>query len=496
MQDLLELSKEQLNEMVTTLIKGRSCLVDYRTLLLPTNPKTEVSSAPFHRRWSTDLLKGVDHFAVEAFRESAKTQYVIRAYLLHALSYPKKECSYIVILKANETLAENKLREVIVEYTTNPLINTNLVEIKERSGKSFVIIAKTLDGEEIEVRIEAYGKGSSIRGLANKDKRPDIVIGDDLQDLEDMKSPTTLEQDWDWFLGDIWFLGKHTRLFIIGNNLGEACIIERIFVNAEKLGFKTYKIPKLDERTMQSNWAAQFSVDDILKEKEAFRAMGKLDIWNRECQCESSSEETRIFKKDDFQWFAQATTAKIIEGCSIYITIDPASSKNQESCYRAIVVNAVNADNYWFIVDCPYGRWDSVELINTLFDKVRQWHPKTVGIEKGMYKDVIEPFIREHMVRENVFFNITPIEHAKMGSKLERVMMLAPRFRCKSVWFPQEAHWAAEMESELRGVTKEGFKSLYTDLADALAMQEQLALPPYGKKHNKKLPSEAQANAE
>jgi predicted phage terminase large subunit-like protein len=486
-----QVSTEQLVDMAETLLSGRHSLVEYRRILLQNNPATECPAAPFHRRWSDDLLKGLDHFAVEAFRESAKTQYVIRAYLLHALSFPRKDCSYIVILKANETLAANKLREVIVEYTTNSTINTNLVEIKEKSGNAFVVRAQTIDGEEIEVRIEAYGKGASIRGLSNKDKRPDIVIGDDLQDLEDMKSPTTLDNDWEWFLGDVWFLGQHTRLFIIGNNLGEACIIERIFTNSDQLGFKAYKIPK-HMPNGASSWQDKFPVDDILTEKERFRQIGQLDIWLRECQCEAASEETRVFKTGDFQWFSQDTTPKLIEGCNIYMTLDPASSKSQDSCYRAIVVNAVNADNYWFIVDVPYGRWDSVELMKILFEKVQQWKPKTVGIEKGMYHQVIEPFLKEHMVRENVFFNITEVEHMTVGSKLERVSMLAPRFRCHSVWFPHEAQWATELLAELRGVTKEGFKSLYTDLADALAMQEQIAKPPFGKKKTNTLRQEAQ----
>jgi len=55
--------------------------------------------------------------------------------------------------------------------------------------------------------------------------------------------------------------------------------------------------------------------------------------------------------------------------------------------------------------------------------------------------------------------------------------MLAPRFKAKTIMLPETAPWLAELETELMGVTKDGFKSLFTDLVDCLAMQEQIAKP-------------------
>jgi phage terminase large subunit-like protein len=96
------------------------------------------------------------------------------------------------------------------------------------------------------------------------------------------------------------------------------------------------------------------------------------------------------------------------------------------------------------------------------------------------------------MVRRNIFFSVVEIEHAKAGSKLERVKMLGPRFKAHTVWLPDEAPWLSELESELAGVTRDGFKSLYVDLIDALAMQEQIAKAPYKSGHAASLPRTAQ----
>lgn len=46
-----------------------------------------------------------------------------------------------------------------------------------------------------------------------------------------MTSDSVLEKDYNWFLSDIVFLGKKSRIFMIGNNLGESCLIERVIAN-------------------------------------------------------------------------------------------------------------------------------------------------------------------------------------------------------------------------------------------------------------------------
>jgi hypothetical protein len=219
--------------------------------------------------------------------------------------------------------------------------------------------------------------------------------------------------------------------------------------------------------------------------------MGKIDVWMRERMCEATSEETRAFDLKDIQRYGAVFMDGIVRDCNFYITVDPASSSDPGACYRAMPVMAVTEDNRWILVDLPYGRWKSDEFIDKLFETVIKWTPYLrgckripVGIEKGHFKQILEPFIYREMQRRNVFFDILPIEHASVGSKLERVKMLAPRFKAHSVYFPESASWLAELETEMMGVTIDGFKSLYTDLIDALAMMQQIAHPPVRARQN------------
>jgi phage terminase large subunit-like protein len=78
------------------------------------------------------------------------------------------------------------------------------------------------------------------------------------------------------------------------------------------------------------------------------------------------------------------------------------------------------------------------------------------------------------MTLRNIRFQIIPLEHGKVGSKLERIKMLQPRFKSHSVWFPDQAEWLTEMKAELAGVTNYEIKSEFIDCVDALAMHEQM----------------------
>ena len=294
-------------------------------------------------------------------------------------------------------------------------------------------------------------------------------------------------------MSDVYFLGKTCRIFLIGNNLGEKCIIERIMNSKDDLNFKTFRISaiKTTDKGEVSAWPTQFKLEDIYKQREIFRRQGLLDIWQEEKMCTAVSEETKTFKKDDRRYYVSALAEKIRQNCTVQACLDPASSKEITAAFRAITIKGIDKDNHWFWLDILYGRWQSDELIDKMFEAVIKWHFQDFGIEKGMFKQLMEPFIFKEMAKRNQFFNIIPIEHAKAGSKLERVKMLAPRYKAHTIWHPETAPWLAEFESELDGVTKDGFKSLFVDLIDSASMHEQIGAAPVNSADIANLPRSA-----
>lgn len=441
------------------------------------NQKEYVQPAYFHYMISDVLLKSNEHFAIQAFRESGKTSLIL-SYPKYMVCFPKESVTYIVIIKQNHTLAESKVKELSNEIQTNPFFSCFIQEIVKDSGPIFCAKVKGYNGVEVELRIEGYGKGSPIRGLSYKDRRPDIVILDDIQDMNDMYSPITLEKDYEWFIGEVMFLGKNSRIFLIGNNLGEKCVIERIVNVGEKIGFKCMKIPALENN--KPTWPAKYSIEYLLKEKNTYREEGKLDVWYRERMCESISDETRVFSRMMFKYFNEKDEdiAEEITKSNIYILWDAAISEERNACYSAFVVCAVSYKNNIFVLDVEFGKYNIDDAVNILFMLVKKYKNRCSGsfevyIEREKLSTVFKNVVLNRQKYDNTFFFFDEVKPDK--SKEARIMGLQPRFRSGSIYFREDANWLSEIEGELLMFPR-GKK---LDVIDALAYIEYVGKPYY-----------------
>ena len=457
------MDKAELSDLAEREERALNSLVSFRREYIPS--KDDVKPAKFHEEWSEILLNGTGNFAIEAFRESAKTQIVIRANLLHALTYPTEGRMYLVIICATQRTASKKLIEVSREYLTSPDMNGLMKSVLENSGLAFEV--NYHNGSS--VRIEAYGKGAAVRGLSWGSKRPDLVIIDDPQDEDDAKSETITSGDWDWFLSDVYFLGQQSRIFLIGNNLGENCIIERVIRSGARLKFTTRRIPILTEDG-KSAWPDKWPLKAIEAEREAFSQENKLDLWYRNKMCETISPDSQKFKREYFRYYDQV---KNMRELNIYTTVDLAISQKANADYSAVVTVGVNTDGHWFVLDVEYGRYDPTTTMDAIFSAVKKWHPLTVGIEAVAYQSALQHFLEKEMPRRGIFFRITPLKAEK--KKELRIDAIQPRFSVGSVWFRSGASWLDKIESELLAYPH----GAHDDVIDALAYMEQLTNEPY-----------------
>ena len=453
----------ELNEQVEAEKRAMTSLLAFRDKFIPSDD--DVEPAPFHEEWSNILLDGHENFAVEAFRESAKTQIVIRANLLHALTYPQPQRSYLVIICANQTLASKRLVEVSREFLGSADMKRMVSEVKDNSGLALEV--HYTNGSK--VRIEAYGKGAALRGLSWGAKRPDLVIIDDPQDSEDARSEAVTIKDWDWFLSDVYFLGKNTRIFLIGNNLGERCIIEQVLQSNELLNFTARRIPILTDEG-KSAWPSKWPLREIEKSRENAALLGKTDIWYRERMCQCISPASQKFKRDYFRYYDKPPN---LSELNVYTTVDLAISQKVNADYSAIVTVGVNRDGHWFVLDVEYGRYDPSTTMDAIFSAVSLWRPLSVGIEAVAYQSALQHFLQKEMPKRGIFFRIQPLKAEK--KKELRIDAIQPRFVVGTVWFQKGAAWLDKIESELLAYPH----GAHDDVIDALAYMEQMANEPY-----------------
>ena len=445
--------------------EGKGSLVSFRRSFLPGQEDSD--SAWFHHEWDRILLRGERSFVVQGFRECAKSSLCIRAHTLYRLCYPSREYDYVVFILATQTKATNKLKEIAQEYLGNPVLCANLLKVHEQNENAFDVSVSYGD-ESYRVRFEAYGKGASIRGLNFMDRRPKLVIIDDPQDMQDATSDLTLERDWDWFLNDVQFLGRTTRIFLIGNNLGARCMTQRAMDNAELLGFESLRIPILNEAG-DSNWPGRFPVEQVLAERDAYALLGKADSWYRERMCQPLSPGSQRFTPEMVRFYEPRDVERM--DLNTFVTVDLAIGQSASADYTVVCTVGENEENQWFVLDMDYGRDDPSETLARIFDAVHRHGPLQVGVEKVAYQAALLHFLEKEMPRRNRFFQVKPLVADK--KKELRIEALQPRFKTGTIWLPRGASWLGEFLSELYSFPN----GAHDDLIDALAYQEQVVYP-------------------
>jgi len=455
--------------------KTAANLVDYYRIACYEDTNTNyLPPAKFHYQISDILLNKKNNFAIEAFRESGKTSLCINAFVSYKLTYGQFEQrnTYIILIKKTATLASEKIREIKERFYSNPILNVDVKQIvRDTNTEGGVLEVEYNNGARC--RIEGCGKGSSVRGAVWRSTRPQIVILDDVQSLEDVYSETTIEKDWKWFVREIAFLGKKSRIFFIGNNLGSNCLIERVIREADTLNFETLKIPV---RTPDGElaWEAKYNNAEIDSIIDKARKNNTLDDVYSELFCECMAEQSRRFRRSFFREYYMVDLPKILATSNIYVTCDLAATITKSADYSAIMVTAVNPDAHRFIVDCIYGRMDETEILDNIFALVTKYKPKKVGLEKTGFQRLWGFILQREMGKRNKFFEIA--ECTALGEKEQRqAAVLLPLFKNGYIWFPETADWRGELEAELLAFPNPNGKN---DLLDALTMVEQIQEPP------------------
>lgn len=468
------------NSIIEQEMKKAQSLVEFRNAHLA-GPK-DVESPDFHHRWSHILLRGREHYAIEGFRESGKDQVVFQANIMHALTYPVDYRSYILMIGANWRDMSTKLKDITRQWQSpeHDGLRINVQKIVEDSGDAFEVSYK--NGKR--VRIEVYGKGGMVRGRVWGVKRPDIIIINDMQDPSDMDSDITPEKDWDWFLGDILFLGRSSRIFMIGNNIGARCVIERVMAHANALNFKTMRIgiadylkdDGMDVEVGTPTWPQRHTREEILAEYLSFKSIGKEDHYMREKMCVNMaplSHPLHPEKMIRFDWH-DPVVIEDIKNTSVSLVVDPALSKKKTADPSVILAFADVKGGKRYILDIDFRKRDPNELIDDLLRMVGKWNPVSVGIETVAYQQALVVMLKNEMEVRTIkpeAFRVVEIR-TKQNKNLKISGRLQPMLEAGQIFVPKGASWLPALVTQMGGWPD----GEHDDMLDAMSMADDVKI--------------------
>lgn len=268
---------------------------------------------------------------IVAFRNSAKSTIMTMSYPLWAvLGVLQKKC--VVIISQTQQQVRAHFANLKRELEANELLKADLGPFQEESdewGSYSITIPR------FNARLIAVSSEQSIRGIRHGAFRPDLIICDDVEDLNSVKTKEGRDKIYDWLTGEINPLGDTgTKIIIVGNLLHEDSLLMRLKKSIEEDQtdgvFKEY--PIIDEG--QIMWPGKFPSKN---EVEALkRKIGNEKSWQREFMLKIIPDDDQIILRDWIQYYDDLPE-DTREYRYTVTTVDLAISQAAASDYTAIL---------------------------------------------------------------------------------------------------------------------------------------------------------------
>lgn len=270
-----------------------------------------------------------------AFRGSAKSTIITTAYVLWSILGVQQR-KFIIIEARTEQKARVYLMQIKDELLRNELLKKDLgpfTEERDSIGNATAIIIKKLN-----VKIMIGSVGQSIRGMRHGEHRPDLIIADDIEDTDSVRTREGRDKTFNWLTSEVIPAGSaRTRYIIIGNLLHEDSVLKRL--QKKILGGKmqslnaVYREYPITDNQGNALWPGKYPTPESI---EAEREKTIDDIsWYREYMLQIISTEEQVVHPEWIQFYSKLPNTGLR---SISIGIDLAISEKDSADYTAMVV--------------------------------------------------------------------------------------------------------------------------------------------------------------
>jgi len=273
--------------------------------------------------------------------------------------------------------------------------------------------------------IQAFGRGQSIRGAKHRDKRPDYLVGDDIEDEDSVRTEEAKEETASWFYRVVLpAMDQNGYLIrIVGTPLDNDSLMEKLGENDDWLSCRFPVEYVDDEGNRKATWPDRIPLEEIDVIRRRYERMGQLLEYGREYMCEARSGETRQFTDDIIKVVPRA---RIWE--PVFVVYDPARTvdkKKSDHTGKAAFSWIGNELKIW---EASGHFWRPSQIVSDMFDANEKYDPVVIGIEKtGLSEWAMEP-IRNEMTKRNQIIPIRALEPPRGPDKINFIRGLQPFF--------------------------------------------------------------------
>jgi predicted phage terminase large subunit-like protein len=329
----------------------------------------------FHRDWCEDFRNVIDKgggssVVRAAPRGHAKTTLWDFIFPNWTIVYKKKK--FILILSDSGDQADSFITNIKDALENNERIREDFGNLQGKVWQESKIVTAT------GIIVEALGVGMKVRGRRNKEKRPDLIIGDDLENDENTATPDQRKKLKRWYKRALRRAGAaYTDFFVVGTIIDDDSLLAEL-TRTPGYDIKVYRavISFAEREDLWDEWKKIYiNLENPSREKDA-RAFfdrnrkemlrGTKTLWENgnpnfpdgyysimvarvvdgeesfwsELQNDPKASEDKFFQPVLYTDHDRPALKKLL----LVMTVDPSMGKTEKADFSAIIVLATDRE--------------------------------------------------------------------------------------------------------------------------------------------------------
>jgi predicted phage terminase large subunit-like protein len=322
-------------------------------------------------------------------------------------------------------------------------------------------------------KVRGAGAGQKLRGMRHGAKRPDLVIGDDLENDEAVESPDQRKKLEKWFFKALMKIGQPDTVYIVvGTILHYDSLLNGLLKKPGWKGRKFKSVIAWSKSKLWDRWEAIFSDVTLGKEEaeskadaffEAHRSemlAGTKVLWperesyyylmkmrvseghayfDSEKQNEPINPEDCLFREEDLVFWGDEDSDVDLTGIPLYGTLDPSlGKKSKRHDPSAIVAGRYKGGRIYLEIGDIEKRVPD-KIINDVLDYHERDQFRAFGVEAVQFQEFFATSLVNEAHRRNLTLNVVQLRpHI---DKMLRIQTLQPWI--KNGWIVFKRHMRA-----------------------------------------------------
>ncbi len=390
-------------------------------------------SADFQREICKDFTDESNRFIeLIAFRGGAKS--TLASLGLPAWSIISGNYKFLLLISDTFTQAKDHIFNLKSELETNQLLIEDFGPFTEQDQwtATNIIIPK------YNMRVSARSTGQKIRGIRYKQYRPDLMVLDDLENLDSVRTKEGRDKTYRWFTGELIPAGdKNTRMILLGNLLHQDCLMNKVkqsITSGKRFGIVKEFPFLLDDG--KARWIGKFPTQ---KDIDIERAKVDDRTWQREYLLKIVPEEGQEIHDD---WINNYSKLPDMEAFYQGTGVDLAISKKETADYTTMVSGKLFMEDgvpKIYIMPNPINerlsQYETIEKATVQSKFLGSGEITSIWVEQVAYqKATVEEMVRRGLPAEGV--NVSTDKRARLRSVsvfVQNGMVVFPETGCEDL---------------------------------------------------------------